>query len=73
MFCLHVRLHIIEGTSPHYGRLRATTWLLGIQLGPLEEQGVLSTPEPSLQLPNKITLKARFCVHSKFPYQTVMK
>jgi len=52
-----------EGMGPHYRWLRATTWLLGLGLNsePLEEQPVLITTEPSLQL-LKLLFKSLFYV-----------
>lgn len=40
-------------------QLRASTWVLGIKCGPLEEQPVLLTDTPSLQLHTKLIWGAR--------------
>jgi hypothetical protein len=39
-----------EGIRSHYRWLWASMWLLVLNSGPLEEQSVLSTAEPSYQL-----------------------
>jgi hypothetical protein len=38
-----------EGIGSHFRWLWATMWLLGLNLGPLEEQSVLLTTEPLLK------------------------
>ena len=51
-----------KGTRSHYRWLKATMWLLGIELRkfqePLEEQSVLLTSEPPLQPPSHVLPKS---------------
>ena len=49
-----------EGIWPHYRWLWPTTWLLGIELRPLEEQPELLTPEPFLQRSLSLSLSLFF-------------
>lgn len=65
-FCLHICLHHLRAVPKKirgrhqilsnwsYRRLWAATWILGIEPGPLEEQPVHLSTEPSLQLLNTV-------------------
>ena len=69
MFCLHVCLCTTCMPGTHRGQRRVSypverEWVLGIEPGPLKEQPVLFTAEPSFQ--SQYILKVRYISKSVF-------